>query len=72
MFTRDQYELVDFGDGRKLERFSGVLVDRPCPAADGLARSDAALWSGAAARYERSAGSDAGLFAKLIGPLRSR
>ena len=58
MFTRDQYELVDFGDGRKLERFSGVLVDRPCPAADGLARSDAALWTDADARYERSAGSE--------------
>lgn len=27
------YELIDFGNGRKLERFGDVLVDRPCPAA---------------------------------------
>ena len=33
MFESNEYELVDFGRGRKLERFGGVLVDRPCPAA---------------------------------------
>lgn len=33
MFERNQYELVDFGDERKLERFGGILVSRPCPAA---------------------------------------
>ena len=33
------YELVDFGDGRKLERIAGRLIDRPCPAADGFERS---------------------------------
>lgn len=27
------YELLDFGQGRKLERWAGVLLDRPCPAA---------------------------------------
>ena len=27
------YELLDFGRGRKLERFGEVLVDRPCPVA---------------------------------------
>ncbi len=27
------YELLDFGAGRKLERFGEVVVDRPCPAA---------------------------------------
>jgi len=27
------YELIDFGDGRKLERFGEMVVDRPCPAA---------------------------------------
>ena len=27
------YELVDFGNGRKLERFGRRVVDRPCPAA---------------------------------------
>lgn len=30
------YELLDFGDGRKLERFGGAVIDRPCPTADAL------------------------------------
>ncbi|MFN3192158.1 MAG: class I SAM-dependent methyltransferase [Aureliella sp.] len=30
------YELLDFGRGRKLERFGQVVLDRICPAADGL------------------------------------
>jgi 23S rRNA (cytosine1962-C5)-methyltransferase len=30
------YELIDFGRGRKLESFGGILVNRPCPAADSL------------------------------------
>ncbi|MCH2183114.1 MAG: class I SAM-dependent methyltransferase [Mariniblastus sp.] len=34
MFASKQYELVDFGDGEKLERFAGVLVRRDCPAAN--------------------------------------
>ncbi len=29
----DQYALLDFGGGRKLERFGGVVLDRPSPAA---------------------------------------
>jgi 23S rRNA (cytosine1962-C5)-methyltransferase len=28
------YELIDFGEGRKLERFGEWLIDRPCPAAE--------------------------------------
>ena len=57
MFSRDQYELIDFGDGRKLERFAGVLVDRPCPAAESMAKTDEALWD-ADARYERGTGGE--------------
>ena len=34
MFESDQYELLDFGDGEKLERFAGTLVRRDCPAAN--------------------------------------
>lgn len=30
------YQLIDFGDGRKLEALAGYLVDRPSPAADGF------------------------------------
>jgi 23S rRNA (cytosine1962-C5)-methyltransferase len=28
------YELIDFGEGRKLERFGELVFDRPCPQAD--------------------------------------
>ncbi len=35
MFRSDQYELVDFGDGEKLENFGGVLVRRESPVANG-------------------------------------
>jgi 23S rRNA (cytosine1962-C5)-methyltransferase len=45
------YELVDFGDGRKLERFGDVCLDRPCPAAIG-GKTKHDLWDRVAARYE--------------------
>ena len=46
--------LVDFGDGRRLERLGGILVDRPHPAAVGRrARPD--LWREAAAVFEGDA-----------------
>ena len=38
-----QYELLDFGDGRKLERFGEVVVDRPCPAAEGASEDRSRL-----------------------------
>lgn len=31
----DDYELIDFGGGRKLERFGAYIVDRPAPQATG-------------------------------------
>ena len=34
MFQRDQYELIDFGDGEKLERFGDHVVRRQSPSAD--------------------------------------
>ena len=49
----EQYELVDFGDGRKLEQLGQYLVDRPCPAAQNARRRDPSAWSAADARYER-------------------
>ena len=33
MFSTSQYQLIDFGNGRKLERINGIVVDRPCPGA---------------------------------------
>ena len=33
MFDSSQYQLLDFGNGRRLERFGPVVLDRPCSAA---------------------------------------
>lgn len=43
MFTLSDYELVDFGGQRKLERFGSVFVDRPSPVATG-AREHPERW----------------------------
>ncbi len=40
------WELVDCGDGRRLERFGTLLVDRPAPGAD-RPRRDPGGWAGA-------------------------
>ncbi len=53
------YELLDFGEGRKLERFGQFVLDRPCPSASGLERRNVASWSLADARYHRTS-KDAG------------
>jgi 23S rRNA (cytosine1962-C5)-methyltransferase len=45
------YELLDFGDGRKLERFGSVALNRPCPAAEGDKKSRPELWNDAVARF---------------------
>jgi 23S rRNA (cytosine1962-C5)-methyltransferase len=45
------YELLDFGDGRKLERFGDVVLDRPSPAAKGAPRERAEAWGAAAAKF---------------------
>ncbi|MEX0937996.1 MAG: class I SAM-dependent methyltransferase [Pirellulales bacterium] len=47
------YELLDFGDARKLERFGDWVLDRPCPAAD-CAAAHPEAWSLANARFDRS------------------
>jgi 23S rRNA (cytosine1962-C5)-methyltransferase len=40
----NDYRLLDFGDGRKLECVGGVILDRPSPAAAGESRADATKW----------------------------
>lgn len=45
------YELLDFGDGRKLERFGELVFDRPSPQAEGNRALDKSLWRSATARY---------------------
>jgi 23S rRNA (cytosine1962-C5)-methyltransferase len=54
MFTPDQYQLFDFGDGRRLESFGPWRLDRPCPAADGMRPSDREAWRRADARFDRT------------------
>ena len=52
------YELIDFGEGRRLERFGEYLLDRPAAGTEGIARDaqSLALWSQAAARFEQIGG----------------
>ncbi len=47
------YELVDSGEGRKLEKFGPYLVDRPTPVALWSKQKDEALWKKADARLVR-------------------
>ena len=51
--SRD-YELLDFGDGRKLERFGAYVVDRPCPTAEGVSRAAPERWKQASGRFRRA------------------
>ncbi|HQU46000.1 MAG TPA: class I SAM-dependent methyltransferase [Pirellulales bacterium] len=55
MFAPNEYQLLDFGEGRKLERFGAVVLDRPAPAATGPIQ-DSERWAAATARYERTTG----------------
>jgi 23S rRNA (cytosine1962-C5)-methyltransferase len=54
--SSSDYELLDFGDGRKLERFGSVILDRPSPAAEGVAKAHPETWREATARYDRTYG----------------
>ena len=58
MFSRESYQLIDFGEGRRLERFGPVVLDRPCPAAEGLPYDDPAAWGRADARFQRTRGDE--------------
>jgi 23S rRNA (cytosine1962-C5)-methyltransferase len=49
---RDGYELIDAGDGRRLERFGDLVVDRPAPSAD-TARRETSAWASADLVFER-------------------
>jgi 23S rRNA (cytosine1962-C5)-methyltransferase len=52
---REGYEFLDAGDGRRLERFGKLVVDRPAPTAESPPR-DPAAWAGADLRFERYVG----------------
>ena len=53
MFDSNQYQLLDFGEGRRLERFGPLVIDRPCPAAESLRPAATEIWPAADARFER-------------------
>ena len=58
MFTPDQYQLIDFGRGRRLESFGPWRLDRPCPAVERIARADPDTWPQADARFDRTEGEE--------------
>ncbi len=53
MFNPDQYQLLDFGQGRRLERFAAWILDRPCPTAENISKSNPHAWRGANAHFIR-------------------
>ncbi len=53
MFASGEYQLLDFGAGRKLERFGPYVLDRPAPGAAEAAPRKFELWPDADATYER-------------------
>lgn len=56
--TPSGYELLDSGDGRKLERFASVVTDRPCAQALWRRRLDEGAWARADATFVRRGGRD--------------
>lgn len=58
MSQPDGYELLDFGDGRKLERFGSRILDRLSPPAEGITRRYPELWRKATAKFERTVGQE--------------
>ncbi len=52
---KNEYELLDSGDGKKLERFDDVVLERPCAQAV-WAPQNANLWPSATARFDRVGG----------------
>lgn len=56
MLSPDEYELLDFGHGRKLERMGARILDRLSPAAEDELPADPRLWKQATLRYQRTRG----------------
>jgi len=51
MALSDSYQLLDFGDGRRLEQFGPLRIDRPCPGTERIPRAEPDLWPSADARF---------------------
>ncbi|MEE3368490.1 MAG: class I SAM-dependent methyltransferase [Planctomycetota bacterium] len=56
MLANEHYELIDFGAGRKLERFGGVILDRPSPAAQQATKAKTSVWNNPHARFQKITG----------------
>ena len=52
---RNEYELLDSGDARKLERFGDVVLSRPCGQAL-WEKQNPEAWASAAASFDRQNG----------------
>ena len=52
MFANDQYEALDFGENRRLERFGEIVLNRPCPAAAHSRKKSPSFWSRADAVFQ--------------------
>ncbi len=50
----EDYELLDSGNGRKLERLGDILLSRPAPQAFWPQKAESKLWKKASAEYIRS------------------
>ena len=55
---KDDYELLDSGDGRKLERFGKYVLARPCSQAMWRPMKSAADWAKADASFDREDGNN--------------
>jgi len=51
----NEYELLDSGNGKKLERYGNIVLDRPCAQAVWKPQ-DSTLWKTATARFDRIGG----------------
>jgi 23S rRNA (cytosine1962-C5)-methyltransferase len=65
MFASDQYELLDYGNGRRLERFGPWILDRECPIVERMSQEDSAPWSDAHSCFLREA-SDKGVWRDAV------
>ena len=54
--AEEDYELLDSGDGRKLERFGRIVLARPCSQAMWRPSKDASFWRRATASFDREDG----------------
>jgi 23S rRNA (cytosine1962-C5)-methyltransferase len=69
LFASDQYQLIDFGAGRKLERFGAYVLDRPAPSAAAATRREPQQWETADARFERDDAGGRWVFARKLAPV---